>query len=187
MNNDTKINNYTNSKISTKDLVLTGMFTAILCVMAQIIIPIQPIPFTLSLFAIFLIGALLPPQYAFLSVFVYILLGAFGVPVFAGLKGGFAILFGKTGGYIMAYPFMSLITALFYKYFKKYKIAALVIGMLVSLIVCYLFGTLWFSIISGMDFITALTFCVVPYILFDIIKIILATGASTILHKTALR
>ncbi|HBY72577.1 MAG TPA: biotin transporter BioY, partial [Lachnospiraceae bacterium] len=83
------------------------MFTAVICVLSQISIPTQPIPFTLALFAIFLTGALLPPRAAFLSVFVYLLLGAFGLPVFAGFKGGIHVLTGMTGGYLMAYPFMS--------------------------------------------------------------------------------
>jgi biotin transport system substrate-specific component len=52
------------------------MFTAIICVLSQISIPVPPIPFTLGLLAIFLTGALLPPRLAFLSVMAYLLLGA---------------------------------------------------------------------------------------------------------------
>ena len=81
-------------KIRTKDLVMTGMFTALICVMAQITFPTQPIPFSLTIFAIFLTGALLEPKFAFLSVLVYLLLGAFGLPVFAGMKAGVGELFG---------------------------------------------------------------------------------------------
>ncbi|TAH65262.1 MAG: hypothetical protein EWM47_11415, partial [Anaerolineaceae bacterium] len=98
---------------TTKKLILTGMFTAIIAVMSQIIIPIQPIPFSLSLLAIFLTGMMLEPKYAFFSTLAYILLGAFGLPVFAGLKGGIYVLTGMTGGFIMAYPIMAFITSVF--------------------------------------------------------------------------
>lgn len=162
---------------------MTGMFTAILCVLAQISIPVQPVPFTLSLFALFLIGALLSPRYAFLAALIYLLLGAFGVPVFVGFKGGLPHLTGMTGGYLMAYPLMTLITSLSYKLGKKHKLLALGGGMLVSLLLCYLIGTLWFTFISGKTFFVALTLCVFPFVLFDIVKITLAVSVSALIRK----
>ena len=190
--NEAKKNNLTQNsnksqKISTKNLVMTGMFTAVICVMAQLSIPTQPIPFTLALFAIFLTGALLPPRYAFLAVLSYLLLGAFGVPVFAGMKGGFQILSGMTGGYLMAYPIMAFVTALFYKYGKKHKIIALAIGMLVSLLICYLIGTTWFTFVSEFGFYKSLTLCVFPFVLFDLFKIVLAIALSFVIRKTAMK
>ncbi len=180
--NQTVVNSKTNLK--TTDLVMTGMFTAIICVMAIITIPTQPIPFTLSLFAIFLTGALLTPRNAFLAVVAYLLIGTCGVPVFAGLKSGPQVLTGMTGGYLMAYPIMALITALFYKYFKKHRIISLALGMTVALIACYLVGTLWFSYVSGNSFYKSLFLCVVPYVLFDFLKIILAISIGLIIRKT---
>ena len=180
--NTEKIGTKTNPMIDTKNLVITGMFTAIICVLAQIQFPTQPIPFTLSLLAIFLAGALLKPKYALLSVLAYVLLGAFGVPVFAGFTGGIAILFGKTGGYIMAYPLMALVTSLFYHMFKKGKTIWLALGMITALILCYSLGTLWFSFVTKIDYYTSLTYCVFPFILFDSLKIALAVALSTVLR-----
>ncbi len=166
---------------------MTGMFTAVICVMAQISIPVQPIPFTLALFAIFLTGALLSPRNAFLSVLAYLMLGAFGLPVFASLRSGFQVLTGMTGGYLMAYPLMAFVTAVCYKYIKKYKVLALALGMSTSLILCYLIGTLWFTFLTGNTFYTALTLCVFPFVWFDIIKIVLAISVSMIIRKTAFK
>jgi biotin transport system substrate-specific component len=174
-------------KISTKDLVMTGMFTAIICVMSQIAIPTQPIPFTLALLAIFLTGALLSPRYAFFAVLAYLLLGAFGVPVFAGMKGGLQQLTGYTGGYLAAYPLMAFVTSLSYKLSKKNKIVGLTIGMLLSLLLCYLIGTAWFTVLTDNSFYAALTMCVFPFVLFDLIKIVLAVSISTVIRKTAFR
>lgn len=168
--------------MNTMDLVMTGLFTAIICIISQLTIPLSPIPFSLSLFAIFLTGALLPPRNALLSVLTYILLGAFGIPVFAGYKGGIQILAGMTGGYIMAYPIMAFVTALSYKYLNKYKMLSLALGMAASLIICYLVGTLWFSYVSGNDIPTSLTMCVYPFVIFDIIKIILAIAISSVIR-----
>ncbi|MDD3173880.1 MAG: biotin transporter BioY [Herbinix sp.] len=171
-------------KTNTVNLVMTGMFTAIICVMSQISIPTQPIPFTLALFAIFLTGALLPPRYALLSVLTYLLIGAIGIPVFSSFRGGLERLVGPTGGYLAAYPIMAFVTALFYKYFNKYKVVALAIGMVISLILCYTIGTLWFSHISGNSFYSALFICVFPYVVFDLLKIVLAISVSMVIRRT---
>lgn len=171
-------------KINTKELVMTGMFTAVICVLALLEIPSQPIPFTFSLLAIFLTGALLSPRYSFLAVLVYLLLGAFGLPVYANFKSGFQTLFGYTGGFLMAYPIMAFVTSLFYKYFRKYKVIAATTGMAVSLAICYLMGSLWFSFIMDKSFYTALTLCVFPFVLFDVIKIVLAVIISMVIRKT---
>ncbi len=173
--------------IRTKDLVMTGMFTAIICVMSQISIPTQPIPFTLALFAIFLTGALLSPKYAFLSVLCYLLLGIFGLPVFVGFKGGVQNLVGMTGGYLAAYPIMALVTSLFYSKAKKYKTVSLVTGMLISLIICYGIGTVWFNYITNVGFYASLASCVFPFFLFDLIKIVLATSAGILIRKTVMK
>lgn len=182
-----QMNTTVKQRFSTKDLVLTGMFTALLCVMAQITIPIQPIPFTLSLFALFLIGALLQPRYAFLAALVYLLLGAFGVPVFANLRGGLMALTGPTGGYLMAYPLMTLVTALFGQFGKKHRMIALTTGMLLSLLLCYLIGTLWFTFITGKTLYVALTLCVFPFVPFDILKIVLAVSVSLLIRKALMK
>lgn len=172
---------------STKNIVFTGILTTLIIILSQIAIPTSPVPFTLSLLAIFLTGTLLPPRQAFLAVLVYILLGAFGLPVFAGMKGGLAALFGPTGGYILAYPLMALITSLSHKYSKKYKTLALILGMLVSLFICYLLGTLWFSYITGTNFAASLALCVYPYIIFDLLKIGLAIFFSSILGRAFIK
>jgi biotin transport system substrate-specific component len=167
-----------------KHLVITGMFTAIISVLSVITIPTHPIPFTLSLFAIFLTGSLLPPKDAFLSVIIYILLGAFGVPVFSGFRGGFQVITGFTGGYLLSYPLMAFIIALFQKFSKKYKIFFVTIGMVIALILCYFLGTLWFSIASKTSFVSALSLCVAPFVLFDAVKIGIAVSFSVVLRKT---
>lgn len=174
-------------RIKSRDLVTTGMFTAIICVLSQISIPVPPIPFTLGLFAIFLTGALLPPRYAFLSVMTYLLLGAFGVPVFVGFKGGLQNLVGMTGGYLAAYPLMALIIALSYKMIKKHKILALSVGMTSALLLCYILGTVWFTYVTDYSFYKALTLCVFPFIAFDIIKIVLAISFSLLLRKRVMQ
>lgn len=171
-------------KMTTKDLVLTGMLTAVICVLSPHSIPIQPIPFTLSLYAIFLTGALLQPRYALMSALAYLLLGVFGLPVFSGYRGGIHALTSMTGGYLMSYPLMALCTSFFHKKSgKKAKLFSLILGMLLSLVLCYTIGSLWFAYISDTSFTYALSVCVVPFVLFDLIKVGLAAFTGSLLKK----
>ena len=155
-------------KIATKDLVLTALFAALTAVLAQIQLPIGPVPFNLAVFGAFLAGMLLAPAWAAASMGVYMLLGAVGIPVFAGFMGGPAVLLGKTGGYVIGYIFIALATALAVK--RSGKLPVIGAAMLAGLLICYGFGTAWFMAVTGADLVSALGWCVLPFIVPDVCK-----------------
>ena len=159
-------------KIATKDLVLTALFAALTAVLAQIQLPIGPVPFNLAVFGAFLAGMLRAPAWAAASMGVYMLLGAVGIPVFAGFMGGPAVLLGKTGGYVIGYIFIALATALAVK--RSVKLPVIGAAMLAGLLICYGFGTAWFMAVTGADLVSALGWCVLPFIVPDVCKGVLA-------------
>lgn len=189
-----------NSKLT--DMILIGLFAALIAVCAQIQIP-AAVPFTLQTFAIFLAVGLLGGKRGTVSVVIYIMLGMVGLPVFAGFKGGIAALLGTTGGYIIGFIFSALlmwvlekpVSSLFGKETgadsKKNifrKMAGLAISMILGLIVCYIFGTAWFVIVytntkEPIGIMTALGWCVFPFIIPDLIKIALALVLTLRLRK----
>ncbi len=76
-----------------------------LCAHASVRIPFTPVPFTLSDFAVVLVGLILAPATALAAMMLYLLEGALGLPVFnPGGLGGVAQLLGPTGGFLFAYP-----------------------------------------------------------------------------------
>ncbi|MEF9976482.1 MAG: biotin transporter BioY [Oscillospiraceae bacterium] len=168
-------------KSKTRSLVISALLAAFTAVLAQIIIPIGPVPFNLAVLGVYLSGMLLPPLAALGSVAVYVALGAFGVPVFAGFMGGPAILFGKTGGYILGYFFIVLFTSLAKN--KSGKLWIIISAMLLGLLCCYVFGTTWFMTITGLDLGKSLVFCVYPFIFPDIVKATFALVLDKALEK----
>lgn len=170
-------------KITTKELAIAAVLTAITCVLAPISIPIGPVSISLGFFCVFLIGAMLPPHLAVLSVLVYIILGTVGVPVFTNFEGGFQKLIGPTGGFIAAYPFMALIISFSIVLFKRRNILSIVVGIILSIVVGYAFGTIWFVISTGSTVKNALMLCVTPFILVDLIKMVCATAFSLAISK----
>ena len=163
-------------KLTAKDMALIGMMTALMAVCAWVTIPFT-IPFTLQTFGVFITLRLLGGRRGTAAIGLYILLGIAGVPVFSGFGAGIGVLAGPTGGYIAGF----LLTGLLYCAAKPLRNARwkenLVLA--VGLLLCYLFGTIWFCIVKGnagspIGFLQALSICVLPYLIPDAVKLLLA-------------
>ena len=168
-------------KLSVQDMIYIALMSVVIALCSWISVP-SVVPFTMQTFAVFCALLLLGGRRGFLSVLLYILLGAFGLPVFSGFRGGIGALLGPTGGYILGF----LLCALMYWLLEK-KVRSLIL-LIVGLFLCYLFGTLWFVYIyssggKAIGFGTALTLCVVPYLLPDAIKMLLAFVLSRRVKK----
>ena len=168
---------------SVRKMAIIALMTAVLCILAPISIPvfISPVPISLGVLAIYLTAYVLSPLDATISVIIFILLGTFGLPVFSGYSGGLSKLVGPTGGYIIGFLFTVYISSLFIH--MKKGIIFDVIGMISGLALCYILGTIWFSYQQGKGFIASLLLCVVPFLIGDAIKIIVAVILGTQLNK----
>ena len=162
-------------------MAFIALFSAIICILAPFSFNVGVIPITLGTFAVYLAGALLGSKKGVIAVAVYILLGAVGLPVFSGFNGGFGVLLGMTGGYIIGYIPMALLTGLFAEKRKK----LLPVGMVLGTLACYVFGTAWFVISTGSALVPALELCVLPFLIGDAIKMI-AVSAIAIPLKSRL-
>ena len=161
-------------------LTQMAMMTGVLCIVSPVTIPIpfSPIPMTLATLAIYLIASFLGTKQAMLTVLTYILLGMVGLPVFSGFSSGIVTLAGPTGGYVIGYlPCVCLIGWLLNKKGIKHSKVWYFFGFMCGTFCCYLFGTIWFMVIMSGTYTIgqAMLLCVVPYLFFDIIKILLAT------------
>lgn len=185
-----KENNNGNNRMQHKmllDMIYIALFAAIIAVCAQIQLPIGPVPFTLQTLGVFAASGLLGAKRGTLSVLIYILLGAVGVPVFAGFSGGFSVLIGSTGGYIIGFLLTALTVGIMTDLLGK-KLWVLIVSMVVGLALCYVFGTAWFIIVmnnqgKAMDIATALSYCVIPFLIPDAAKIAVATVLVNRLDK----
>ncbi|MCL2053071.1 MAG: biotin transporter BioY [Oscillospiraceae bacterium] len=157
------------TKISVREICYIAMFTAIITVCAQISIPMPAgVPMTLQTFAIPLAGIVLGTRNGTLAALVYILLGAFGVPVFAGLTGGMAIVFGRTGGFILSFPLMALTAGIGA---KKSNIAYLVLWLTIGAVINFFCGMLMFSLVNSSSLPVSFTIAVAPFIPTAVVKI----------------
>jgi hypothetical protein len=178
---DFQMTTQTATRSKTYDMVYIAVFAVLIAICSWISIP-TTVPFTLQTFAVFLAVGVLGGKRGSLSVLIYILLGAVGIPVFAGFSGGFGILLGSTGGYIIGFLFSALLMWGMEALLGK-KTWVLGLSMVLGLIVCYAIGTVWFMAVytknSGpVGLAAVLSWCVIPFIIPDLIKIALALVLS---------
>lgn len=184
--NNMSDNKSTEAFMSTKDLALTGMFAVVIAVCSWISIP-TAVPFTLQTFAVFSALGLLGGKRGFFAVLVYMLLGAVGLPVFAGFKSGVAVLLGSTGGYIVGFLIIAGVYWVAEVFIGK-QIIVRIISMVIGLALCYLFGTVWFVTVftrtnGDISLFKALQMCVIPFVIWDLLKMALALSVTSAVGK----
>ena len=157
-----------NNQIRT--LTTTALMTAVLCVLGPISLPIGPIPISLTNLALYFMIYIVGTRTSFTACLLYMLLGLVGMPVFSGYAGGPQKLFGPTGGYIIGYLPLILITGSFVKNQWRNRPACIAV-MEAATWVLYLLGTSWLSFSTGMSFRAALGAGVLPFVLLDLLKI----------------
>ncbi len=174
--------------LNVKQLALTGLMTAVLCILGPLSlnIPISPVPISLGFLGIYFICSVLGMKLGTLSVVVYILLGLAGLPVFTGFTGGPGKLFGPTGGYIIGYTFMALLCGLGVDKGKGRLLPTLA-SMILGSAVGYLFGTVWLARQQSIGFVQALFLGVIPYIPVDIVKLAVGVAVGSRLRRRLLQ
>lgn len=161
-------------KISTRQLTLIAVMTAVMCILGPLSLPIGIVPISLTNLAIYLAIYALGAKRGTLSYIVYLFIGIVGLPVFSGFSGGFTKLLGPTGGYLIGFAFMAFISGIFIDKFSN-KIYMCFLGMVLGTIVTYLLGTAWLSYETKMTFNAALYAGVIPFVPGDLIKMIVAS------------
>jgi biotin transport system substrate-specific component len=161
-------------------MILVALFIALTTVGAYISIPLGAVPFTLQTLFVMLSGLLLGSKRGALAMGVYVLMGVIGLPVFANGLSGIGIIFKPTFGYLIGFIPASFIIGLIRE--KASRLSRFYIAPLVGLLVVYsigipylyyIFNTVIYTGVA-IDFATAMKYGFYPFILFDIVKAILA-------------
>lgn len=160
----------------TQKIAYTAMGTALMVVCSWLYIPL-PVPVTLQSFAMCLLSAVLGMGPGLMIWVCYVALGIVGLPVFSGFMGGVGALMGATGGYILGFVFIPLCVGAGTGLRGKASLAA---SMALGIILCYICGTLWYTLVyaESESFAAALTVCVLPYVPPDGLKVLLAAYLS---------
>lgn len=168
------------------NMTCCALMAALMCVLCPISVAIGPIPISLSVLVILLTVCVLGTWRALVSFGVYLLLGAAGMPVFSGFQGGLAKLAGPTGGYLVGFLGMILVSGMIMERCRR-TLPGTLVGMLLGVALDYGVGTVWFALQSGSSVARALQVCVYPFIPLDLAKIALAAGLGRLLFRALSR
>lgn len=173
-------------KNNVQNLTITALMAAVLCIMGPIVIPIGMIPVSFANLAIYLTLILLDKKKACISISVYLMLGLVGIPVFSGFGAGAGKLFGPTGGYLIGYLALSFIGGNLLEKGKSQgnkRVINQIMALGAGTIGLYIIGTVWLMYQSNLSMVTALSVGVFPFVILDIIKIILAVSIGNSVKK----
>jgi biotin transport system substrate-specific component len=149
---------------------------------AQVSIPLgfTPVPLTLQTFSVLLVGAVLGSKRGLASMVLYLLVGIAGVPWFADQKSGWHL---ASIGYVVGFVAAAwLVGFLAERRGDRTPVRAAGLMVLGNLVI-YVFGVAGLLIMTPFDLPTAIAKGVLPFLLGDAIKIVIAAALLPISWK----
>lgn len=157
-------------------LILLG--TLVITASAQVYIPTQPVPFTGQTFGVLLTAGALGFRRGVLATLLYLALGALGLPVFAEGKHGVDWLVGATGGYLVGFVLATAIVGRLAELGWDRNLLGSVGAMVIGSLAIYAVGVPWLAAVAlGGDLSKAISVGLVPFLVWDIVKLVLAAVA----------
>lgn len=153
-------------------LALSAIFGALTAVGGLISIPFYPVPLTLQTFFVYL-AVLKLKKWAWLSQCIYLGMGLIGLPVFARGMGGYAVIIGPTGGYLIGFLLGAFVSGYILEVVKARRFGGLFAITLCSALI-FLMGWLWLSYWYGGNLVAAAWVGVIPFLPGDAVKLALA-------------
>lgn len=169
-------------QLSTRELTLAALFTAIMCIltiMVRVFQPIIVVPFSLQPLVMLVAALVLSPRGAFLSMLAYVLLGLIGLPVFSVPPyGGVAYVLLPTFGFLLGFPLAAWVQSrLIYRKSLLNFLFAGVVGIAVYYLIGlpYMYLILNYYLGQNLNVIYIIKIGLLPFIVFDLLKVLLAS------------
>jgi biotin transport system substrate-specific component len=162
------------------DVGLVAAGVVLMTIASQISIPWHPVPLTGGTFGVLLIGGLYGLRRAFLTLATFIGLGALGLGVFADWSGGWDVITGSTGGYIIGYLVAACMVGWYADHGASQDVMKMVGVMLIANATIYLFGVTWLAhwtppgATQEFGWNAAYEFGIQPFVPGDIVKLFFA-------------
>ena len=166
------------ARVREAGLVLAGTVALILIGQITIPLPFTPVPISMGTFAALGVGAVLGSRRGALSALLLGALAAVGAPVLGGWTGGVGVTFGYVVGYILIATIAGR-AASFWSNHSGSTVSRVATGiglMLLASASVYVPGVVWLKIATGASWGATLSMGLVPFIIGDVLKSLVATG-----------
>jgi biotin transport system substrate-specific component len=151
-------------------------FALLTALMAQVVIPLwfTPVPITGQTFSVMLAGAALGWRAGAASMALYVALGAVGLPFYAEAQGGWEAATGATGGYLFGFVVAAALVGHLAERQQDRSVVTAIPAFLAGTVVIYLFGVPWLANELNVGVTRAMELGMVPFVIGDLVKVVLA-------------
>ena len=157
-------------------LVIAGALLIFLTARVSVVIPGNPVPYTLQNVGVLVAGGALGLRRGGLAAFLYVALGVIGLPFFAEGRGGPSVIFGATGGYLVGFIVAAALVGRLAELGWDRRIGGAIGATLLGTIVIYLIGVPWLAVSTGMAAGEAIAAGLVPFLVADAAKLLAAAA-----------
>jgi biotin transport system substrate-specific component len=167
----------------TQDVLLVVSATLFLALCARITLPLPftPVPLSLQNFGVLLVAMALGAKRGFAALGLYLMEGAAGLPVFTPGVGGLAQLLGPTGGFLMAYPAVALLTGWLAERARG-KFNGFVVAGVAGEVLLFAAGVSWLFFVTG-SLPAAAAFGLYPFFFAEVMKVAVAASVAPRLQR----
>jgi biotin transport system substrate-specific component len=169
------------------DLVLIGAGAALTGVLAQVVVPLQPVPITGQTLAVILVGSTLGALRGALSMVLYLALGVVGLPWFSDASSGWGVVAGPTGGYIVGFIAAAALTGWLAQRTWDRRVVGAFVSMSAGTLVTFAIGLPWLAASLGLTLEQTLAAGLYPFLIGGVVKAILAAGMLPLAWKLSSR
>ncbi|MEO8570215.1 MAG: biotin transporter BioY [Chloroflexota bacterium] len=166
-----------NSRVRDVALILIGV--AIVAVLAQVYVPIKPVPFTGQTFGVLLVGGALGFRRGVLSLALYLVLGAIGLPIFAEARSGIDVVLGASGGYIVGFVIAAAVLGRLAELGWDRQIGGSFAAMFIGTAIIYAVGLPWLAVVARLSLQDTIASGLTPFLAWDGAKLAVAAGLFT--------
>jgi biotin transport system substrate-specific component len=162
------------SLVSDAALVVGG--AALTAGLAQVAVPLWPVPITGQTLAVLLVGGSLGALRGTLSMVLYAAVGMLGLPVFSDGDSGLGVVLGPTGGYIVGFVLAAALTGWLAERRWDRRFLGGMVSYLAGSAIVFAVGLPWLAATLGLDLQQTLQAGLYPFILGGVIKAAIAAG-----------
>lgn len=162
------------SLVTDAALVIAG--AALTAALAQVAIPLWPVPITGQTLAVLLVGGTLGTVRGSLAMVLYALVGALGAPIFSDASAGWNVLLGPTGGYIVGFVLAAALTGWLAERKWDHRFLGGMVSYLAGSAIVFAVGLPWLGFTMGFSVEQTLAGGLYPFIIGGVIKAVIAAG-----------
>ncbi|HET7027601.1 MAG TPA: biotin transporter BioY [Candidatus Limnocylindrales bacterium] len=165
-------------------LVIAGAIVVALAAQVSIPLPGTPVPITGQTFGVLLVGGALGFRRGALALLLYLVAG-FALPVYAGHESGIGtlatsagghIVLGSKGGYLLGFVLAAALVGRLAELGWDRRVPGALAALFIGNVLVYAIGVPWLAVSTGNDVGWAVAHGVMPFVLTDALKLLLAAG-----------